>query len=427
MIKSAFITAMLFGIPSVAFADVYVSGTGDYYKHQDMETGKWEIEIYSIPWEGGNIDVYCDSTFETIAYIKSYVDNSALPYTLRIEVSGTSNKIHNIESVSQYGETGVFLRANITNDFGSVYAEVINITAGGDITGTLTAFDTGSIGDLIVTGNITGNITANQTISKITAGGTIGTPQSPITISSGSFIRKIKGESIYANISAVTDFGELETTDGDFDGSLTCDKLTSVGEYSDIVIAGSLDADITINDPEGLESYIIINTANDSTPPYWLGDVTIDTTTLSPKPLYTNLSGDIGGAAVGVVPFMRHALDCVPRHGTAVNDVMPEEVVVRHYGPVVHDDVGLPVTIYKKSIALPSIWVDDTANYYAIINGSDITLKRNDGTDWKSGYDYLVQPVVSGDHTLNCNIAGDAVPVSSYLYVFRLFFMQQYP
>ncbi len=165
---------------------------------------------------------------------------------------------------------------------------------------------------------------------------------------------------------------------GDLNADLTFDEFTNrpitvegmVTPTSTITIGGELlvTSPLTINTAGGLQGQIIINAANGTTPinppqtSFWQGEVNvgpvgnrivINESGTPPMAsdfdgLYTATSDDLGGGAIGLVPFAMHALDCDPPYtggdghefvGTQWDDAAPyvagqNAIFIRHYGPI---------------------------------------------------------------------------------------------
>ncbi|MDQ7014341.1 MAG: hypothetical protein Q9O74_10655, partial [Planctomycetota bacterium] len=158
----------------------------------------------------------------------------------------------------------------------------------------------------------------------------------------------------------------IEVIGGDFAGSIECDNLTGetgdeervfsgyINIREDEGVGGAFDGDVLINsslsgplsyarfaksyegtftigdnfaadenatttefdvlgDPsngEGLKGQVIINANNNSGT--WTGAVAVNSTALAPVPYYNNIAEDIGGGAVGLVPYYLHYNDCTP-------------------------------------------------------------------------------------------------------------------
>jgi hypothetical protein len=263
-----------------------------------------------------------------------------------------------------------------------------------DVGGNLTAEVQSSFGieEVRVAGDVLNHIVTNfGDIEDIDAGGDIGTSQDPVVIASvNNDIGVISASAIYADISAFNQVGRVETLSGGFVGSLEAFQFTTAGvDDPGLFVAGDVDGsielvhlwfdakieiegsllsgseisivgilwgdgmieiwsdligDITIGESDGLRGQIIINSADVAGE--WQGTVKVGTTTLSPKPLYTQTG--LGGGAVGEVAFGCHLQDCDPAYDGGNHPVLTSEpggVVIRHYGPVTW--TGMPFIVLQ--------------------------------------------------------------------------------
>jgi hypothetical protein len=158
----------------------------------------------------------------------------------------------------------------------------------------------------------------------------------------------------------------------------------------DITVGGVLDAEqpftmgrklhadcvVRFEDTSGLQGQLIINAENGGYT--WEGDVEFgpsgSATPLSPVPYYDNKSADIGGGAVGLVPYYLHYNDCTPTavkvnedantgldgwsdcNGWHVDEVLLTgqsigEVTLHHDGPIEREGTGMPVTVKRRALA----------------------------------------------------------------------------
>jgi hypothetical protein len=147
---------------------------------------------------------------------------------------------------------------------------------------------------------------------------------------------------------------------------------------------GGLGGPVAINnaggsgDPAGaLVGQIIINGANGTDE--WDSDITLGTVSpivLGPNqtgshdaPFYDELSANIGGGAVGLVPFELHGLDSTPIDGALLLGTHSlTEVRIRHYGPITLDQTGgLAVKIERRTSFYPSSgggpWIDVSGDH----------------------------------------------------------------
>ncbi|MDQ7014539.1 MAG: hypothetical protein Q9O74_11675, partial [Planctomycetota bacterium] len=151
----------------------------------------------------------------------------------------------------------------------------------------------------------------------------------------------------------------------------------------------------------------------------WTGAVAVNSTALAPVPYYNNIAEDIGGGAVGLVPYYLHYNDCTPT-ATKVNEnqttgldgydptqcvgihidevLIPNEplpsVTLHHYGPVLCEGTGMPVTIHRRQMAAACAWeTEDIAPNFTLVMhpGGNLREVRIDGP-FAEGYYYLIEP-----------------------------------
>ncbi len=215
---------------------------------------------------------------------------------------------------------------------------------------------------------------------------------------------------------------------------------------------------------EGITGQVIINALNwpDDEPNgwgQWTGAVNIGpqgaVETLDPKPYYNNKSSDIGGGAVGLVPYYLHYADCTPS-GTKVNEASNgldglgecdegyhasrkgamgnavEGPLLRHYGRIEQVGTGKPFTVRSKQLGgIGCNWLDITdvgiGFAHEMHPGGDTRAIKINGP-FMPGYDYLIEPKRTGSNILICNNAELGLPMSEpvmeYDFRFRVFVLQ---
>lgn len=174
----------------------------------------------------------------------------------------------------------------------------------------------------------------------------------------------------------------------------------------DILITGSLLGSLDLTDDHSLVRHIIVNAEGkdptDPDPNVWTGPVTIgmapNDTTLAPIPLCTNLSADIGGGAVGIVPYNLHKQDCVPPSGSTAS-ALPgspiQQVRLRYYGPLAPNiTLGSESSFVERKRQICGYgqacdWEDVTENYSISITGERDLLVSG---SFDCGYKYRVTP-----------------------------------
>ena len=209
------------------------------------------------------------------------------------------------------------------------------------------------------------------------------------------------------------------TIHGDLTGTILAQ--ISGGVRTLIRIGGVLADGAEIKTPNlaggGSVGQIIINALADEGA--WVGDVIVNSTTLSPVPHYTD--EDLIGA-VGQVPFHLHDGDCIPENGgTAVVNAF--FVRLAFYGPVTSES-DLPFNIWWRPTSGGS-WTLDNANW-TVNSGLGtrmIDLLYFDNTDPSvipADREYLIEPILTGEDALLCDklLTTEAVPVGDFEYTF---------
>jgi hypothetical protein len=336
-------------------------------------------------------------------------------------------------------------------------------TISGDLAGALTVG--GAIREVIVSGDLRTSIASVGTIERISIAGDIGAPGTPVTIATTSpspteqaDINSITAEAIYANITTPNttpteyrgDVGRVVTTAGPFVGSLTTYALgTNVAEPA-LEIAGDLDADIdvaTIQRPIhiagvfsanrtirigkdlaaaatfrifsslGLEGQVAIR-ANDGLGDGWLGDVLIgpgpNPITLSPRPAYEQLLSQVGGGAVGEVPYMLYGNECIPLPNTSLVFAPTMSVSLYHYGPVEWTGTEAPVIVDWRPSGTANWYTlpDEDFWYWQGADPRELIITALLPEDFGPGHDYRIRPRPG---VLKC--AGSGMDVDPYEYL----------
>ena len=188
------------------------------------------------------------------------------------------------------------------------------------------------------------------------------------------------------------------------------------GDFGGVSGTAFIYADALVD--SGAAGQIIINAAN--VDGEWLGDVDIDTTTLSPVPEYTQ-TGLVG--AVGEVPFHLHDEDCLPANGGAITPGA-FSVTLYFYGPVTWDS-GFPFNIFWCPEGIECNPTADN-DHWEVAGGQgtrSITLVYVDETDPDEippDRHYHIVPVLTGSNALLCDklLTTSDVPVANFTYVF---------
>jgi hypothetical protein len=181
---------------------------------------------------------------------------------------------------------------------------------------------------------------------------------------------------------------------------------------------------------------VIINSQSDAHPwsaPVKVGSIILDDAAGSPDtaPYYTRPSTpDLGGGAVGVVPFQLYAADCDPPPSEEACDLsinrqtwpdssFRQTIILRHYGPVYNAGYPTcPLVIWRESVALcagnpdpcPSDepdWVDRTSLFDVYVPGDGsrevwVAYKLSGTTpvDFTNEYKFDIDLLSSGGFTL---------------------------
>lgn len=194
-------------------------------------------------------------------------------------------------------------------------------------------------------------------------------------------------------------------------------------------IAGSLSGTITVGSVgnPGLSGQIVLNAAD--TGGSWTGGVRVGGSTgllLSPEGLYPQLSSELGGGAVGLVPFNLHKQDCTPPDGGSIGWPGAYSVTVRHYGPVVIENPASDTTPMTVE------WFNPNSQQWEDISG-DFTYTRSatnprdvivtsliPNLDFDGTVTYRIRPRITGANRLLCDpgvlAVTNPVPVAGYTY-----------
>lgn len=274
-----------------------------------------------------------------------------------------------------------------------------------------------TITDLSVSGDILGDVIVEYgSIESLNVLGALGST-SPVDVRVQGNIFNLVAGAINADITTLANGGTgsvrwLETTSGDFTGSLATSYLSEIGtgQPAGITIDGDLGADLDFNNNVSapitvdgsvpststitvgqylngagditlgsLAGQVIINA--DNAAGTWVGDVRIggpSGTVLSPVPFYTDDAATVGGGAVGLVPFNYHPVDGVPDDDATIYAAPAEPVEMWFYGPVKADPsaAGSPLRIEARSTKFANNpWVDVTDDFTVTVSGSGVSRK----------------------------------------------------
>ena len=372
-----------------------------------------------------------------------------------------------------------------TAESGSVAADLVTrLRASGDLNASVTAGPrsgggTSSLVQLRVDGDLRGDVDfLYGAIDEITVGGDIGSKTNTVTIRARDGIKAMTADAVWANIDADTDstgngsFRALTTSVGGFAGSLMAKRLESPTSGDGLYIAGDLSADLTLPlgirlpieidgdltgsidaseilvgatigsitvdgsltgsvtlDASGLDGQIVVNAGNgtgDWTGPVTVGSIILDDGSAQPDeaPSYDRASADLGGGAIGLVPFNLHGADSSLADGAVVlNTHFLTQARIRHYGPITVDQTGgLAVKIERRTSYYPnnntSSWSDVSSSWATsdvTVSGRDLLIAGVSG-QFDCGYEYRITRIAG---RVECDIASP-VDVTAWTYLFEI-------
>ncbi|MFI4916490.1 MAG: hypothetical protein ACIAS6_08300 [Phycisphaerales bacterium JB060] len=202
--------------------------------------------------------------------------------------------------------------------------------------------DPGNINLIDVMGNVTSDLIEGDIITEINVSGDIGAPGNLVRIDANTDLVTLRATNLYADLNidgnvgqilvyGSSNEGEVEATDAVFGGTLDCDTMN---DGLGLRIWGDLEANVNIADEmSGITARMFIGRElagnvsfgaggmgargitigwMPSATGIWSGDISVGSTTLSPKGDYTQTG--LGGGAVGLVPYGLHKQDCDPKY-----------------------------------------------------------------------------------------------------------------
>lgn len=223
------------------------------------------------------------------------------------------------------------------------------------------------------------NVTADRVVETIIPFAQTGTNQATL---SGNI-----------HVTGTDGFDDVLEVIGDFDGQLMVDYGL---ESAAFISVGSA----------GLSGQVFINYANVSETWDQSAEVEVGTETLS-GPAYSQTPAQIGGGAVGEVPFRLHEEACDPIADTYADPI--EEAVLRFYGPltaltvIYYTDINGKIT---GSLTVPPVKIERVPNG----GGSTVEVQGN--------YEYELITTTAGKHLTGLRIWHDTQDVfeSGYTY-----------
>ena len=416
-------------------------------------TGGWEIILHELYEPYGNT-VYNirANAGETIDWILIDIEGPPAGSPVIVRVFGEApGGLRTVRNIFQLNTAEIILnKVEVTQDIGHVEVETIGtLTAGRDVIGPIIATTPNNslrgVTTIQAGRDILGDVTADHgRIGLVWAQRMIGSPTRPCDIRAKHNVMQVMAEEVYANINTRHNGGQggfWALVANRFIGSLTTEQLlfNSHNQLDGrIHIYDEFNATITIgksfNSPtqyielpqQGLNGQIIIN-ADGSSNGTWAAPIRIGhagdpAQIVLTSPRYTYPPNQIGGGAVGLVPFALHGQACVPAHGQTVevsSAGQPFVVSLRHYGPIEWSDS--PVTIERRDA--------DSEGPFTAVNSSQFSFSKpqHDPTTlqitaapphagFEPGYEYRIRPTAQ----LVCSVASQTPVAWDYDYLFTL-------
>jgi len=350
---------------------------------------------------------------------------SPLIVKLLSEAPGSLRTVRNILQTGN-AET-LLLKVNVTEDIGFVSAEVIGeLICGRDMLGPIisTTADNATRGISWAQANrdILGDVMAeNGRIGLVWAQRNIGTAGAPIDIAAKHKITQVMGKDIHADINSrvnggtggfwamVADrfFGTLTTEQLYFNTSNGIDGLIQISQQ----FTGRINIGKNLVSPAqyiqvpvgGLGGQVIVN--YDSVPGgNWTSPVRVgpngnpgQIVIIGPK--YPHTVSQLGGGAVGLVPFKLHEQSCLPANNQIVQSSSPT-IKLRHYGPIMWEAaLGLPVTIERRlagsSSAYTAAPIGDLIATHNLVEPTVVTVSTAPGKPgFAPGFQYRIRPKI---------------------------------
>lgn len=219
---------------------------------------------------------------------------------------------------------------------------------------------------------------------------------------------------------------------GDFAADLEVKQGSSATDVYNI--GGSFVAGARLRFPDGgLAGQIIFNEQNDSGTWSTSGQVIVDDSggpIVLDEPVYADTSSnpfgepyDLGGGAVGLIPFSFNAVETREANESAIASGAPASIDLIHYGPVTDLAGGEEAVLVERKLITvpfgqPNPWVDVTSSFSISIDGRVVTLAGS----FDCTYKYRVTPEAD---ELVCDgtaaLLAQEVDVTSYSYTFDVY------
>ncbi len=401
--------------------------------------------------------------------IEKVLINASIPFQMTfVEIRGgaAGTSIASVDLIDMQTSTStcVLLDCRTSGNVGAIRINTIaDMHIGGDVNGSIILPPRTNGGEAsLIAGTVTGRIHGTIDVShggiySLTATAGIGLSGTPVVINSKQSIVRLVAKEIFASIDTRVNgdlgwIGWIETTNGPFVGSLNTRAIATTGDGAPaaLIVNGDLDADVALvggiaNDnagnpvvniagrlmpgrtfkigttlhagaqfrigtPGGMQGQLLINAANSVG--LWNGNVIVGGNTLGPVPMYAAISANIGGGAVGHVPFHLHAADCWPTPGSVLGTASAPKpatpIRMRWYGPVNWMPGQAPLVIEASPLSSPGTWIDQTA-CFTIAREQGLSPHPNVVCAYPSrnlpgGYTYRIRPATLGPAALLCDL-----------------------
>jgi hypothetical protein len=404
------IAAAMFGVVvwTPAFAEIRVlKSNGDlvpagaYAISFNSKTAGYDIVLSGLYAPG--LESVFDIRANAGEYINSVVidvDGPAAGSPVIVRVQGeTPGLLSGVGAIVQTGSGETILnRVQTTGDVGLVHVEVIgDLIAGRDVIGPVTATTSNNalrgITSVQAARDILGDVTAdNGRILLVWAQRDIGSGAVPVTIRARHHVYHVMADQVFANINA-----RYNGSTGGF-WALVCNRFSGTLEAEKLIFNSfnNADARMAIYDlfdgsiiigknynaatqyievpADGLQGQIIVNADNLAggtwSAPVRVGPNGHPQQIILNTPNYTHTAAQLGGGAVGLVPFGLHNSSCIPANGATVqtqSGSLPLSVELRHYGPVTWG-AAAPLAIDRRPAG--------STGAYAPFPMSNFTLSR---------------------------------------------------
>lgn len=403
---------------------------------QDSQTGRWHIvlqalyapsgvTLYEIRGNGG------ESIERIIINVPCWTgpNGQCVPAGSPVFVRVLSDPPHGISTVHKIEQTGtaetLLTHVIVKEDIGFVSAQAIGILdAGRDVLGPIVSLTPDNphrgIAEVTAGRHVLGDLTAlNGRIGSVHAGENIGSPEQPINITFKHNSLDIAAEEIHADIDTriAGGNGHLWRMEADrFFGTLRTPHLAhhwTSGAPGMILIheqlAGTIEIGGSLNDPAhvielplgGIEGQMTINADNEGgtwSAPIQLRAADPQDDVVLQGSDYATTSAQLGGGAVGVVPFALHHQSSSPTSGSTITNAADEPyptIELEHYGPIhlLTDDAAV---IERRAIGSGTFSTIPLDAFVIDIPGDDRKTLRISSigvtSGFEPGYEYRITP-----------------------------------